>query len=67
MIYSFLTSRTMAPAVVVIVVLILWQVIHSVFNLPSYILPSPVEVAEALYRFHGPIALHAASTLTTTS
>ena len=49
MIYSFLTSRTMAPAVVVIVVLILWQVIHSVFNLPSYILPSPVEVAEALY------------------
>jgi len=66
MIYSFLTSRTMAPAVVVIVVLILWQVIHGLFNLPSYILPSPFEVAEALYNFRGPIALHAASTLTTT-
>ena len=66
MIYSFLSGRAMAPAVVIVVGLLLWQAIHSLFHLPSFILPSPLEVADALYTFRGPIALHAGSTLVTT-
>jgi NitT/TauT family transport system permease protein len=65
MIFAILTSRTVAPAVVLAIVLFLWQMVHMLFNVPSYILPSPAEVAEALYQFRGPIALHAAATLTT--
>ena len=63
---SFLRGKALAPAVVVVTVLILWQAVHAIFSVPSYILPSPLEVADALYKFRGPISLHAASTLTTT-
>jgi NitT/TauT family transport system permease protein len=66
MIYSFLSGRAMAPAVVIVAGLLLWQAIHSLFHLPSFILPSPLQVADALYTYRGPIALHAASTLITT-
>jgi NitT/TauT family transport system permease protein len=66
MIYRLISGKATAPAVVIVVALVLWQAVHSLFNLPSYILPSPFEVAEALYTFRGPIALHAATTLTTT-
>lgn len=66
MIYSSLSGKAVAPAIVVVIVLILWQAVHWLFNLPSYILPSPAEVAQALYQYRGPISLHAAATLTTT-
>ncbi len=66
MIYSFLTSRSAAPVVVVVLALLLWQVLHTLLGLPSYVLPSPLEVAEALFKYRGAIALHAAATLTTT-
>ena len=45
-----------APVLLAIVLLLLWQLVCSVFGIPEYIFPSPRAIAEAMTEFSGPIA-----------
>ncbi|MDX2104623.1 MAG: ABC transporter permease [Alphaproteobacteria bacterium] len=54
------------PWLVTIGMLVVWEVGVIAFKVPSFILPGPVEVWQALVRFNGPIWQHAGHTLFTT-
>ena len=45
-----------APVLLAIVLLLLWQLVCSVFGIPEYIFPSPWAIAQAMTEFSGPIA-----------
>lgn len=42
-------ARIAIPAGMLVLLLVVWQVYVTVYNVPHYILPSPVRIAEALY------------------
>jgi NitT/TauT family transport system permease protein len=54
------------PWMVTIGMLLAWEIAVVAFKVPSFILPGPLEVWDALVRFHRPIWQHAAHTLFTT-
>jgi len=54
--------KTFAPWVMMIIILILWQAICSIFNVSEFIFPSPYAIFQSLIEFAGPIAGHAWST-----
>ncbi|WP_293820702.1 ABC transporter permease [uncultured Parolsenella sp.] len=56
-------SRWLAPALTVVGVLVIWQLACSVGLVPSYLLPSPVQVVEALAADAGLLAGHAVVTI----
>ena len=48
-----------APFVLLVVLVALWQLVCTVFAIPEFIFPSPMLIAQALGEFTGPIALAA--------
>jgi NitT/TauT family transport system permease protein len=44
-----------APLVVLVITLILWQLIVSLFEIPEYIFPGPWEIAKQFVEFKGPL------------
>ena len=56
----------LAPWVTALVFLALWELIVKVFNIDSFVLPSPIEAFTALYEFRTPLMIHGLSTLMTT-
>lgn len=55
--------RWVAPTVTVLVVLVLWQVVCMVGLVPSFLLPSPVDVVQALIKDAPLLASHCVVTL----
>ena len=51
------------PLITIIAVVAVWQIVTMAFDVPSYILPSPAEVVQALAEDFGLIMYHAAATL----
>jgi NitT/TauT family transport system permease protein len=54
--------KKIAPWVLLVAILGLWQLICSVFAVSEFIFPSPLAIAQALVEFSGPLATHALST-----
>lgn len=55
-----------APFAVGLLLLLVWEIACSAFNVPSFVLPSPVEIAVALYQNIYVIWFHSSQTLLTT-
>ncbi|MFN0185549.1 MAG: ABC transporter permease [Aquabacterium sp.] len=53
------TIETWAPWALLTVVLLLWQVMCSVFNVSEFVFPSPARIAEQMVEYRGVIAHHA--------
>ncbi|HSW06891.1 ABC transporter permease [Aquabacterium sp.] len=53
------TLESWSPWVLLIAVLLLWQLICSVFSVSEFIFPSPVRIWQQLLEFKGEIAKHA--------
>jgi NitT/TauT family transport system permease protein len=54
-----MTSRKLerwSPLILLAVILMLWQVVCSLLAVPEFIFPSPIQIAQALVEFTGPIA-----------
>ena len=51
------------PLITIIIAVAVWEVITRLFHVPSYILPSPSQVAVAFGKDFGLIMYHAASSL----
>ncbi|MBL9147751.1 MAG: ABC transporter permease [Phycisphaerae bacterium] len=47
----------LAPSITVVALLVLWEVAVRAFAIPEYLLPSPRQVAAALWEGRGPLAL----------
>ena len=45
-----------APLVLLVVLVVLWEVVCTAFDIPEYIFPSPTQIYHALAEFTGPIA-----------
>ena len=48
-----------APWGLLLIILLLWQLVCSVFSVSEYIFPSPVRIAQQLVEFHAEILKHA--------
>jgi NitT/TauT family transport system permease protein len=59
------TERAL-PWIVVIGLFLVWEAACVIFDIPDFILPSPIEVAQSFWRWRGPILNEAAQTLFTT-
>jgi len=55
-----------APWILLAIILVLWEGICRIFNVSSFIFPSPTQIAASLVEFAGPIAQHAWKTFWTT-
>ncbi|MFJ3057796.1 ABC transporter permease [Herbaspirillum sp. NPDC087042] len=55
-------ATTLAPWILLIVILGIWQFICSVWNVSDFIFPSPASILQAMVEFAGPITEHALST-----
>ena len=55
-------ARTLAPWLLLLAILVVWQFICSVLEVSEFIFPSPMAIIEAMIEFAGPIAHHAIST-----
>ncbi len=55
-------ARTMAPWILLLAILVVWQIICSALDVSEFIFPSPMAIIEAMIEFAGPIAHHALST-----
>ncbi|WP_373988371.1 ABC transporter permease [Duganella sp. BuS-21] len=51
--------KSFAPWMLLIAILIVWQIICSVFSISEFIFPSPYAIFQALVEYAGPIAEHA--------
>jgi NitT/TauT family transport system permease protein len=51
--------KTFAPWALLIVIVIVWQLICSVFSVSEFIFPSPYAIVQSLIEYAGPIAEHA--------
>ena len=49
------TTERWAPVVTAIAMLVLWQVVCSVFRIADFIFPSPLTIVQAMVEFAGPI------------
>ena len=52
-------SQKSAPWLLLAAVLVVWQLVCSVFDVSEFIFPSPVAIVQSLVEFAGPIAMHA--------
>jgi NitT/TauT family transport system permease protein len=55
-----------APWLATAVLIILWWLCVRLFDIKSYVLPSPLETMQAMYKFRYPLLVHGASTLVST-
>ncbi|WP_034298074.1 ABC transporter permease [Herbaspirillum sp. RV1423] len=55
-------AKTLAPWLLLIAILVIWQFICSVLEVSEFIFPAPMAIIEAMIEFAGPIAHHALST-----
>jgi NitT/TauT family transport system permease protein len=55
-------ARTLAPWILLLAILVVWQIICSALDVSEFIFPSPMAIIEAMIEFAGPIAHHALST-----
>jgi NitT/TauT family transport system permease protein len=60
------TVERFAPWITGLFFLLLWWLVVRVFNIESFVLPSPFETFGALYTYRYPLALHGLATLETT-
>jgi NitT/TauT family transport system permease protein len=44
-------------------ILVVWQLADAIFNIPVFVLPSPVEIAQSFWKWRGPIVDNASHTL----
>lgn len=56
------TLARFAPWLLLLAILLLWQIICSVFSVSEFIFPSPIAIAESMVEFAGPLAGHALRT-----
>ena len=49
------TTERWAPVVTAIALLILWQIVCTVFSIADFIFPSPITIVQAMIEFAGPI------------
>ena len=49
------TTERWAPVVTAIAMLVLWQLVCSVFKIADFIFPSPITIVQAMIEFAGPI------------
>lgn len=56
----------LAPWALLLVTLVLWQAVCSVFKVSDFIFPSPLQIIDSLVEFRGEIAKHAWQTFWTT-
>jgi len=55
-------AKTLAPWLLLLAILVIWQVLCSALEVSEFIFPTPMAIVEALIEFSGPIAHHALST-----
>lgn len=55
-------AATMAPWILLLAILGVWQFICSVWQVSDFIFPSPMSIIQAMIEFSGPITQHALST-----
>ncbi|MCA1324248.1 ABC transporter permease [Herbaspirillum sp. alder98] len=55
-------ATTMAPWILLLAILGVWQFICSVWQVSDFIFPSPMSIIQAMIEFSGPITQHALST-----
>ena len=53
------TLQKSAPWLLLAAVLIIWQLVCSLFNVSEFIFPSPAAIVQSMFEFAGPIAMHA--------
>jgi NitT/TauT family transport system permease protein len=57
------TLHRWAPVVTAVLLLVLWQLVCSIFRIDDYVFPSPLTIAQAMGEFSGPILEAAWKTL----
>ena len=55
-----------APWLVAAAILVVWQVVCSLFDVSEFIFPAPIAIVRSLIQYAGPIAMHAWQTFWTT-
>ncbi len=55
-------AKVLAPWLLLLAILVIWQFICSVLEVSEFIFPSPMAIIEAMIEFSGPITHHALST-----
>jgi len=55
-------AKTLAPWLLLLLILIIWQFLCAALEVSEFIFPSPMAIIEAMIEFAGPIAHHALST-----
>jgi NitT/TauT family transport system permease protein len=63
---SFRAFERVAPWITTIVLVLLWWLVVRLFNIESYVLPSPLQAIAALYEFRSQLTLNGLATLYTT-
>ncbi|MGH7950146.1 MAG: ABC transporter permease [Candidatus Binataceae bacterium] len=58
--------QQLAPWLLTVAILVVWQLICTVFEVSEFIFPSPIQIARSLVQYAGPIAGHAWKTFWTT-
>ncbi|EGF30738.1 Hydroxymethylpyrimidine ABC transporter, transmembrane component [Oxalobacteraceae bacterium IMCC9480] len=53
------TAERFAPWLLLLLIVLLWQAICSVFSVSEFIFPSPLAIGQAMVEYAGPIAGHA--------
>lgn len=51
--------RKLAPWLLLALIVLIWQLICSLFQVSEFIFPGPIAIAESLFEYAGPIAGHA--------
>ena len=59
-------SRKLLPWAITIGFFVLWQLVCVVFRIDVFILPTPIEVIQSLFKYTGPIMTNSLQTLMTT-
>jgi NitT/TauT family transport system permease protein len=55
------------PWGLVLSILVIWQLADAIFNIPVFVLPSPIEIAQSFWKWRGPIFDNASHTLFATA
>jgi NitT/TauT family transport system permease protein len=63
---EYFTTRVMPPLAFTVALFVLWELACRVFKIPPTILPAPMEIFEALWKFRKPIIENSWVTLWTT-
>jgi NitT/TauT family transport system permease protein len=60
------TQQKLAPWVVTLALVVAWWLVIRLFDIKSFILPTPWETLQAIYQFRYPLFMHGMATLATT-